>query len=272
MSSASNTIKTNGIAWGRVALVLTAAVGIGTGIGYVTRGAADSPKQAERVRATPAVAQQIVPTYEKRAAPAALTPNLPLENQKDEQTAGAAKPRGSGKPKQASYEQKLWEAHLAAGVGGEDFPQDDAMQATTAASSGPGRHGAGGCSLPPTVPVVMQIESAGYTERGGMLNAVITQPAMGIGMSCTVLPTGTRVSMEFWGEPGEASMIEIGFPTFVVPGKGAIQPQPMAGAAENASNAQLPDHLSGWVTTPTLSLDSGDTVSLHLRGVLNATH
>jgi hypothetical protein len=104
-----------------------------------------------------------------------------------------------------------------------------------------------------------------------MINGLIVQPALGMGVNCTVLPVGTRVTMEFWGD-GDTKIIEVGYPTFVVPGLGAVQPQPITGMPPDASNRQLPDYLSGWVMTPTLSLDVGAVVTLHLRGELHANH
>jgi hypothetical protein len=224
----------------------------------------------EHTRINPANTLQAVPDYGKpapaRVEKATLVPSLthPAAQKPEEK-----KPAGPSKPKGKSREQKLWEAHLDAGIGGTDFEQPEQKPGTQLAGM---TGGAGGCFLPPTVPMTMQIENAGYTERGGMINGLIVQPALGMGMHCTVLPTGTRVTMEFWGEPGDAQIVEIGFPTFIVPGLGAVQPQPITGMPPDASNRELPDHLSGWVMTPTFSLDAGDVVTLHLRGVLNAVH
>jgi hypothetical protein len=265
----SNAINGQGVAWGKVGLAVAGAVTVGFGIYSLTHGTAELTKPAERVR-TVAQTQQIVPTYGKPATAetsgAMLQPKLPGGTGGTGQRGEAVKRTGPARPREKSYEQKLWEAHLAAGVGGDDFSQD-AQQPGTRAAVG---YAASGCVLPPTIPITMQVESAGYTERGGMLNGLIVQPAMGFGMNCTVLPAGTRVTMEFWGEIGDSQMMEIGFPTFVAPGIGAIQPQSITGAPEPARNTQLPDHLSGWVLTPTLSLDAGDVVTLHLRGELNA--
>ena len=106
---------------------------------------------------------------------------------------------------------------------------------------------ANSCVLPPTMPITMQVESAGYTERGGMLNGLSSRGLDGMG--CVVLPVGTRVTMEFWGEPGEAEMIEIGFPTFVSPGRGRSS---RSWSQEHRLilrivNCQI--DLSGWVLT-----------------------
>ena len=46
---------------------------------------------------------------------------------------------------------------------------------------------ANSCVLPPTtMPITMQVESTGYTERGGMLNGLIVAPVLGMGMGCVV--------------------------------------------------------------------------------------
>jgi hypothetical protein len=270
-----STIQGHGISYKRVALAIGAVALVAGGIGYVTGGGSTPTKVASNSRINPIGSMPAVPEYGHPAPPkierAALVPNLakPAADKPSEQ-----KPTGPAKPPQKSREQKLWEAHLDAGVGGTDY--DDAENGPKAQlASHPGAGiGTSACFLPPTIPMTMRIESAGYTERGGMINGVIIAPVMGMGMACTVLPSGTRVTMEFWGEPGESQVVEIGFPTFVIPGSGAVQPSPIRGVPENASNrnSELPDHLSGWVTTPTFSLDSGDIATLQLRGEINATY
>ena len=272
MSAGSNaSAAPHGIAWGKVGGAVV-VLGAGFVIGYATGGSSEPPRPREHARIDPARTQQGVPTYDRPAPPvaqrAALTPNLGGAAQEPERKAATA--RGGKTKPEKSRERKLWEAHLDAGIGGTDWEVPEGAKAANVGA----RAGAvaGGCFLPPTVPMVMTVQHAGYTERGGMLNGVLAQPAMGLGMACTVLPAGTRVTMEFWGEPGDAEVMEIGFPTFVVPGRGAVQPRPVAGMPADASNRQLPDHLSGWVATPTFSLDAGDTVTLHLRGQLDAIH
>jgi hypothetical protein len=266
----SNVTTGTGIAWGKVGMAVAVVTISGIGIWSLTHGPAEPAKPAERVRAA-APAPQVVPTYA-----ALLTPSMPAGSTAPTgATDTAQKPvTGTGRirPREKSYEQKMWESHLAAGVGGDAFPSDAPQPGATAAPGGMASIGyaPGGCALAPTIPIAMQVESAGYTERGGMLNGLIVSPALGLGMNCTVLPAGTRVTMEFWGEIGDSQIMEIGFPTFVAPSIGAIQPKPIAGAPEQSRNTQLPDYLSGWVMTPTLSLDAGDVITLHLRGELHA--